>query len=202
MDWDKFNNATELISKGRPEESLSLYQSLDNQGETADDRAALLLACGRCYALIGDRFQAFRCVAEAHSLNIADPAVKSQVEFSEANLLLWVREFQFAAEKFRTIRTTYQDVLRNPEHQDFAQELKSRYADSLTFLGEYAEAIPLLQELIASDAEVRQHSFLYLGICLVNSGATKEGRQALLEATLGDDEQTSDDARKRLAQLG
>ena len=201
VDWDAYNKATEVMHAGRAEEALWLYQTLNSQAEPPDIRAAVLIACAGCYARIGRRTDAFRSLDEAHSLDGVDIGVRSQIDLAEAKLHLWGGDYQLAAKECRDIGITYASVLSDPEHQDFAQELKSQYAYALTFLGSYADAIPLLKELVASETDARQHSLLYLGICLVNSGAAEEGRKVLLDAAQGDDEETRKEAMKWLAQL-
>jgi tetratricopeptide (TPR) repeat protein len=201
MDWDVYNRATAAMYEGRPKETLWLYQSLTDNVETEDERAVLLTACGGCYARLGNREEAFHCIAAAHSLRVVDSIVRSQIDLAEGNLHLLCGDYERAAQMFTEIAISYRDELGDPEQQDFAQELKSRYADSLTFLGRYSEAIPLLRELVAANSEYRQRSLLYLGICLANSGSIAEGRDALAQAARGEDAQTASEARERLAQL-
>ena len=110
----------------------------------------------------------------------------SQVALSEASLYAQEKKYDLACEKFVEVKSEYQDLLAQPEHEDFALELASRLSCALVDAGKYCEAVPIFREVFERiELEDKQRLQVFFGVALMRSGNAAEAQAVLFEAAKG-----------------
>jgi tetratricopeptide (TPR) repeat protein len=202
LDWKVVDEAIRAATSGKPQESLRVFESLEAMAESDIERGVLLSGKSTCLGRLGKMDESLSLILEAKTLLQSDRVLRSQAELSEASLHALMGNAHHACEQFERISEEYADVLVEPEHHDFQQELLSRYGCALVHAERFPDAVVTLRHAlkIAEPAEV-QRLRLYLGTALAAEGKARDAQEELVAATTGTVSELSKMALERLAAL-
>lgn len=173
MDWEQFQKLIALDQSGDTEKALAGLQQLANSDADPDDRASVLLSVSALQKELRRYEETRKTLAEARSLARPDSSVHPRALLREACIDAMQGSWGSALEKLNTATHKYPRILRDPDHQDLAQELTRWRGMALYNLNRPSEALPLLQEAVAVDYEKATSSY-YLGRCAYDLGKLGE----------------------------
>jgi tetratricopeptide (TPR) repeat protein len=202
IDYKVVEEAIHIGTTGKPHEALRVLESLEAMAESDIERGVILSAKSTCLAHLGKLSESLPLILEAKALVQSDRVLRSQAEMCEASQYVLMGNARDACAQFERISEEYADVLVEPEHHDFQQELLSRYACALVHAERFPEAVVALRHAlgISESAEV-QRLRLYLGIALAAEGKPKEAQEEFKAATSGTDLELSKMALEHLFAL-
>ena len=185
MDQARFDRARALRESGRVEHALEEFHSMAVESDDANEEAALMINEVRCYSMLGRVSDADHVLENIQELAPDDIIVRANVDFSAACVAAQKGEHGKALLRFEGMLEDYVDLLKTPEYRDLCEEIQQRRAFSLTHLGRYGEALPLLKEASSFStlrADVQQQVHLYLGICYAALHEDRLAKEAFLSA--------------------
>jgi tetratricopeptide (TPR) repeat protein len=202
VDWTVFASALQDSRDGQNLRALAVLSRLMPEAESDSDRAAIVLGESSCYSRLGDLGKSRELLELAKTYAQGDRSVFSQVALAEASLCTLSKEYELACEKFASVKSAYHDLLVQPEHDDFALELDSRFACALVDVGKFSEAVPLFRKLFERDGlEDRQRLQVYFSVALARTGHFSEAQVLLFEAAKGKDAALCQTALEYLARF-
>jgi tetratricopeptide (TPR) repeat protein len=203
VDWRIFDTALQQSRDGNQLKAISTLSALLSDAETNSDRAAILLGQSSCYSQAGNIVKSRELLESAKMCAQEDRELLSQVAMSEASLYALDGEHDSACEKFAAVKSEYKDLLAQPENDDFAMELDSRFACSLYEASKYVEAIQLFEGLFKREKlEDKQRLQVFFAFALIRTGRLSEAQPLLFEAMAGDNPSLAQTASDYLSKLG
>jgi hypothetical protein len=119
--------------------------------ESDSDRTAVVLGEASCHSQLGNVTKSRELLEWAKIYAQGNRTVFSQVALAEASLDAQSKDYELACEKFASLKSQYHDLLAQPQHDDFALELDSRYACAVVDTGKFSVSVPLFRKLFERD---------------------------------------------------
>jgi tetratricopeptide (TPR) repeat protein len=202
VDWNVLHSALQQSRDGHNLKALAVLSTLMQDAETDSDRAAIVLGESSCYSQLENVAKSRELLELAKAYAKADRVVMSQVVLSEASLYAQEKKYDLACEKFAEVKSEYQDLLVQPEHEDFALELASRLGCALVDAGRFSEAVPIFREVFKrSELEDKQRLQVFFSVALMRSGNAAEAQPLLFEAARGSNTELSQTALEYLSEI-
>lgn len=181
MDWERYYELLRLDDAGQSEAALSGLREALASTESADEKAAVLLAIAEC-------FRNLRRVSEARDAlsDVKRTVPKNSDQFARALIIdacLDIDEgkWSWALTKLDDLNSTFSDLFNRPEEQDTLADLQRKRGIVLYELHRPSEARTLL-ERAATLNEDRPTALYYLGRCRYDLGDLDGAKQALRDA--------------------
>jgi tetratricopeptide (TPR) repeat protein len=202
VDWNAVALALRDSHDGHNLKALAALSAIMPEAETDSDRAAIALGQSSCYSQLGNLAKSHELLESARIYSFGDRGLTSQVEMSEGSLYAQEKKYNLACEKFAQVKSDYQDLLAQPEHDDFALELNSRLGCVLVDAGKFNEAIPIFAELFKREQlDDRQRLEVYFAVALIRTGQPTEAQHLFFAAAKGENSELSQIALKYLSQI-
>ena len=202
IDWNVVTSALHDSRDGHSLKALAILSGLMSEAESDIDRAAILLGESSCHAQLGNIAKSRELLESARTYSQGNRVALSQVSLAEASIDAQCKDYKLACEKFASVKSEYQDLLVQTEHDDFSVELDSRYACAHVDAGEFSAAVPLFRKLFERDElEDRQRLQVYFSLALWRLGHGGEAKSLLFEAAKGQDTALSQTALEYLAEI-
>ena len=189
-----FDKALSLGERGNHEEAARLFALLASKTDNLFDKAGILLNVAHEFKELRD-FQHARIQLEVvHELLSVDPSVSlaSIDEENRRGLLIgaaledariWAAEEKVteAIEKLNSLLADYQLELAKPAFESVKQLIQRERAFLLTDIGSCSEALPILEDLDATEPHDRWILF-YLGYCYMGAARYDQAKTILQKA--------------------
>lgn len=202
VDWKIFHAALQHSRDGHNLKALADLSTLMPDAETDSDRAAIALGEASCYSLLQDFSKSRESLKSATIYAQEDRVAMSQVALTEGSLYALEKEYDLACEKFASVKSQYRDLLVQPEHEDFALELDSRFSCALVDAGRFSEAIAIFRELFKRDElKDRQRLEVFFSVALMRTGHSPEALSLLFAAAKGKNAELSQIALEYLSEV-
>jgi tetratricopeptide (TPR) repeat protein len=204
MDSTRFDNANKLWAAGRNEEAAREFQAMAEEADNPDEKAATLANEHRCYLQIGQLDKANEVMRQIRSLPVQDNFVRLIIDVGDAFMTTQMGKLKEGVRKFEIILESNQEELRNPENRHLYEAVQESRGITLTNLGRYTEALPILKEAVSftNDKFDPELVHFYLGVCYQGISDTASAKEALLRAiSLDLSNDFEADARYRLGVL-
>lgn len=189
-----FDKALSLSERGNHEEAARLFALLASKTDNLFDRAGILLNVAHEFKELRD-FQHARIQLQAvRELLSVDPSVSlaSADEENRRGLLIgtaledariWAAEekVEEAIDKLNSLLADHQSELARPAFENIKQLIQRDRAFLLADIGSCGEALPILEELAATEPHDRWILF-YLGYCYMGTARYDQAKTTLQKA--------------------
>ncbi|HSC77611.1 MAG TPA: tetratricopeptide repeat protein [Candidatus Acidoferrales bacterium] len=183
MEWERFQNALDLIKSNDLGRALAALDSLQETAVEDDARAMILIGRVSCYLKLRRPKEARQSLSELQRIlpRLPESDLQPRVKLFEARILNWEGNDDEAVKVLEQILVDYPELLRLDENRDLYGEVQAERGRLLAQLGRRLEARPILEEALVFDTELNEVHY-HLGACYIEVGDLEKAREHFLTA--------------------
>lgn len=181
MDWERYYKLLRMDDAGQSEAALAGLREALASMESADEKAAVLLAIAGCVRNLGRVGEARDALSEVKRIVPKNSHEIARALIIDALLDMDEGKWSWALAKLDDLNSSFSELLRRPEEQDTLADLQRKRGIVLYELHLPSEARTLLERASTLNEE-RPTVLYYLGRCRYDLGDLEGAKQALRQA--------------------
>jgi tetratricopeptide (TPR) repeat protein len=166
MDWDRFSRAEEM-AETQPEKAVRTYTALLRCAADNDERGLVYMGKAKACLMLRDFAGARQCMDSALEAIRPESPIRDLVELVDVRVRFHAGDRDDAFDRICKLQSRMPEMKTDVDLHLFYQELQLMRAQVLISRGQFAEVIPLLEDLHTLDLDEYNLglSSLLLGIC-------------------------------------